>query len=105
MYTIDYNSSKMNIFELSKLVAKETGEPAYRINKILCITVRIIRREILRAQIIKLTNLLTIFVDVVEERNYFHVKNNRVEKTPRRFILKIIPSKKLKKEVNAKRTY
>lgn len=95
----------MNIFELSKLVAKETGEPVSITNKIICATVRIIRREILRAQIIKLTNLLTIFVDVLPERKYHNGFIGEYKKKPRRFALKIIPSKKLKKEIDAKKTY
>lgn len=95
----------MNIFELSKIVAKETGEPVYRVNKIICATVRIIRIQVIKAQIIKLTNLLTIFIDVAPERKYHNGFIGEFKKTPRRFVLKIIPSKKLKKEVNAKKTY
>lgn len=95
----------MNIFELSKLVAKETGEPVYKINNIICATVRIIRKEILKAQIIKLTNLLTIFIDVLPERPYHNGFTREFKKKPRRFALKIIPSKKLKKEIDAKKTY
>jgi nucleoid DNA-binding protein len=95
----------MNIFELSKIVAKETGEPVYKINKIICATIRIIRKEILKAQIVKLTNLLTIFVDVVPEKTYHNGFVGEFKKKPRRFALKIIPSKKLKKEVDAKKTY
>lgn len=95
----------MNIHELSKMVSKETGEPEYKTTRIIASTLKIIRKEVIRGQIIKLANLLSIFVDVVPERNYFSIKNNRVEKTPRRFVLKIIPSKKLKKEINAKKTY
>lgn len=95
----------MNVFELSKLVAKETGEPAYKVNTIIRATVNIIRREVIRAQIVKLSGLLTIFIDVVPERNYFDVKKNSIQKTPRRFALKITPSKILKKLINEKKTY
>lgn len=95
----------MNIFELSKLVAEETGEPVYKTNKIICATVKIIRAQIIKAQIVKLTNLLTIFIDVLPERKYHNGFTREFKKNPRRFALKIIPSKKLKKEINAKKTY
>lgn len=87
------------------MVSKEIGEPEYKTTKIISATIKIIRREVIRGQIVKLLSLLSIFVDVVPERNYYSVKHNRVERIPRRFVLKIIPSKKLKKEVNAKKTY
>lgn len=105
MYATYCNTKEMNILELSKMVSEETGVPEYKTTRIISATIKIIRREVIRGQIVKLLSLLSIFVDVVPERNYFSVKHNRVEKTPRRFVLKIIPSKKLKKEVNAKKTY
>jgi nucleoid DNA-binding protein len=95
----------MNVQELAKLVSKETGEPTYRILKILNSAFSIIRKEILRAQIIKIKNLLTIFIDVVQEKNKYNINTNIIEKIPRRFVLKVKPSVLLKKQINEKKTY
>lgn len=95
----------MNIDELSKIISKETGEPAYKIEKILGVSLRVIREQILKAQIIKLKNLLTIYIDVAQEKSIYDLSTNAMKDLPRRFVLKVTPSKKLKKEINAKKTY
>lgn len=95
----------MNVSDLSKIVAKEMGEPAYKIEKILSVTLRVIRQQIIKAQVIKLKNLLTIFIDVAPERGFYNISTKEVDKLPRRFVLKVEPSKVLKDEIDAKRTY
>jgi len=95
----------MNVKELAREVAKETGEPLYRTNKILLATFKIIRKEIVKAQIIKIKNLLTIFIDVAPEKSFYNVHEKQTAILPRRFVLKIIPSLKLKKLIDGKKTY
>jgi nucleoid DNA-binding protein len=95
----------MNASQLTKIIAKETGEPAYKVNKILSATIKVIRQQIIKAQIIKLKNLLTIFIDVAPERVYYNVYEKKNKKLPRRFVLKVEPSKRLKEEIDAKKTY
>lgn len=95
----------MNIQELAKEIAKETGEPAYKVSKILASMVKVMRQQILKAQIIKLKNLLSIKIDVVKEKNFWNISLNKMDKLPRRFVLKVEASKKLKKEIDAKKTY
>jgi nucleoid DNA-binding protein len=36
----------MNASQLTKIIAKETGEPAYKVNKILSATIKVIRQQI-----------------------------------------------------------
>lgn len=100
-----YNIEKMNITQLSKLIAKETGEPAYKINEILNVTVKVIREQIIKAKIVKLKSLLTIFIDVAPAENYYNINTKSLQTLPRRFVLKIQPSKILKDEIKAKKTY
>jgi hypothetical protein len=49
--------------------------------------------------------LLTIFIDVAPERVYYNVYEKKNKKLPRRFVLKVEPSKRLKEEIDAKKTY
>lgn len=105
LHTSQYKNDKMNIQELAKEISKETGEPAYKVSKMLASMVNVIRQQILKSQIVKLKSLLSIFVDVAPERNYYNVHQNRIDKLPRRFVLKVEPSKNLKKEIDAKKTY
>lgn len=95
----------MTIYELSKIISKETGEPVYKVNRILTSALKVIRAQIIKAQIIKLTGLLTMFIDVVPETKRFDVLTQGVITMPRRFVLRLIPSRILKKEINAKKTY
>lgn len=95
----------MNVSDLAKLVSKESGEPAYKIEKILSITFTVIRQQIIKAQIIRLKNLLTVFIDVVPEKSFYNINSKKKEILPRRFVLKIVPSAILKKEIDAKKTY
>jgi nucleoid DNA-binding protein len=95
----------MNIAELSKMVSKETGEPVYKVKPIIVSVFKIIRQQVIKAQIIKIKNLLTIFIDVAPERQFYNIHENVYQTLPRRFILKIIPSAKLKKQIDAKKTY
>ena len=95
----------MNVSDLSKIVAKEMGEPTYKIEKILSVTLRVIRQQIIKAQVVKLKNLLTIFIDVAPERGFYNINTKEVDKLPRRFVLKVEPSKILKEQIDAKRTY
>jgi nucleoid DNA-binding protein len=95
----------MNIKNLSKIVAETTGEPAYKIEKILNASFKEIRKQIIKAQIVKIKNFLTIYIDVLPQRNIYSFKEKRVVELPRKFGLKIVPSQLLKKEIDAKRTY
>lgn len=95
----------MNLSDLSKIVAKETGEPAYKIHKILSVFIIVVRQQIIKAQIIKLKNLLTIFIDVAPEKSFYNINKKKIDKLPRRFILKVEPSKVLKEQIDAKKTY
>jgi len=95
----------MNIYELSRIIAKETGEPAYKVEKILNASLRVIRVQILKAQIIRLKGLFTVFIDVLPESKRFNVAKQEHYIKPRYFSLKVIPSSILKKEIHAKKTY
>jgi nucleoid DNA-binding protein len=95
----------MNLEDLSKIVAKETGEPVYKIETILNTSIKVIRAQIIKAQVIKLKGLLTMFIDVIPERRIYNVAKNEYCLNPRRFALRIMPSVKLKKEIRAKKTY
>jgi len=95
----------MNINDLSKLVSERTGEPAYKTKKIIKCFITIIREQIIKAQIIKLRDLLTFFIDVAPEKNIYNVYTQKYETLPRRFLLKIIPSNILKKQISEKKTY
>lgn len=95
----------MNVQQLSKIISKETGEPVYKVVKILTATLKVIRAQIIKAQIIKLTGLLTMFIDVVPERPIFNVRKQEHIVLPRRFVLRLVPSRDLKKQINAKKTY
>ena len=95
----------MNILELSQMVSKETGKSVKETQKTLAIAFKIIRKEILRAQIIKLQGLLTMFIDVIPERKRYDINSGETHIQPRKFVLKTFISKKLKEEINAKKTY
>lgn len=95
----------MNIQEIAKIVSQETGQPYYKVMPIISATVSVIRKQILKSQIIKLATLLTIYADVSPARDYYDIGKDKKMTLPRRFVLKIIPSIGLKKEINAKKTY
>lgn len=95
----------MNVQDLAKEVAKETGEPIYKVSKILAAGVLVIRKQILKAQIIKLKRLASLFIDVVPEKKYYNINEKKMDILPRRFVLKMVVSRDLKKEIDAKKTY
>jgi uncharacterized protein (DUF2267 family) len=95
----------MNLEQLSKVISKETGEPVYKVERILRATIKTIRAQIIKAQIIKLKGLLTMYIDVIKEKNYYNVAERKHSVKPRRFVLRIVPSIGLKKEIDAKKTY
>jgi nucleoid DNA-binding protein len=95
----------MTIEDIAKKVSKETGEPAYKISIILKSTFEVIRAEILKAQIIKIRGLMSLFIDVLPEVKRYDLIAQEVKILPRRFTLKVVPSRRLKKEIDAKKTY
>ena len=95
----------MNVQDLAKEIAKETGEPVYKVSKILAMAVLVIRKQILKAQIIKLKRLVSLFIDVVPEKKYYNINEKKMDVLPRRFVLKMEVSRNLKKEIDAKKTY
>ena len=95
----------MNTKEIAKMVSEETGEPAYKVQVIMASMFRVTRKMIIKAQVIKIKNLITIYIDIAQERTVFDVSKKEYKKLPRRFVLKVIPSAILKKEIDAKKTY
>lgn len=95
----------MNLTELATLVSKETGEPAYKVLRIISSTFKIIRNKILIGEIVKIKGIVTMYIDVVDKLRFYNVAKKNIDSKPRRFVLKIFPSIILKKQIDAKKTY
>lgn len=95
----------MNVKELSKTVAEELNMPEYKVRKVIIQTFRTLRTNILKAQVIRIRNFMTFYIDVKQPREYFSMKEGKMVVKPRHFVLKVLPSKLLKKEIGAKKTY
>lgn len=95
----------MNVKKLSETVAQELEMPEYKVRKVIIQTFKTLRSQILKAQVIRIRNFMTFFIDIKQPQEYYSLKERKMVVKPRHFALKVIPSKVLKKEIGAKKTY
>lgn len=95
----------MNVKELSETVAEELNMPEYKVRKVIIQTFRTLRAYILKAQVIRIRNFMTFYIDIKQPQEYYSIKEKKMVVKPRHFVLRVLPSKLLKKEIGAKKTY
>lgn len=95
----------MDVRELSGIVAEKVGMPEYKVRKVITTTFKTMREYILKAQVIRIRNFMTFFIDIKQPLNYFSFTEKKIVTKPRHFYLKVLPSKILKEEISAKKTY
>lgn len=95
----------MNTQELAKKISQETDLNYTKSYELLKKIIEIIVREILRGQMVKLRGLMTLFVDIADQRTYHDAKAQQLKTKPKRFVLKVKISKQLRKEVDGKKAY
>lgn len=95
----------MDVRELSGIVAEKLDMPEYKVRKVITTTFKTIREYILKAQVIRIRNFMTFMIDIKQPTTYFSFIEKKTVTKPRHFYLKVLPSKLLKKEIGAKKTY
>ena len=95
----------MNVKELSETVAEELNMPEYKVRKVIIQTFRTLRAYILKAQVIRIRNFMTFYIDIKQPQEYYSIKEKKMVVKPRHFVLRVLLSKLLKKEIGAKKTY
>lgn len=95
----------MDVRELSKIVSEQVEMPEYKVRQVLLTAFKTIRVHLLKAEIIRIKNLLSMCIEIKQPREYYDVNKQAVTVKPRHFYLKVVPSKLLKKEIGEKKTY
>lgn len=94
----------MTLQNLSKEVSKETGKPYTEVYPIIVAFIKVIIKQIMLHQEIKLRGLLTMQTYIRSERNISSLDSKTLVK-PRRYRLKIKVSTILNKMLDAKKVF
>lgn len=95
----------MTTQELAKEIQKKTGMTYKDSYKLLLIVIDTIVEQVLKGQIVKLRNFVSLSADIAGARKYHNPVAQKTIEKPRRFVLKFTFSKVFKQKINDKKTY
>lgn len=93
----------MNLRELSREVAKETGYGIVDIERIISCYIKVLVKVLLQGHAVALCNFVSFKLDVVKEKKIYLPTFSGTK--PRRFKLFVKQSRKFKQQVDAKKAY